>query len=75
MGYHCLIYFGKMASLVLVKYYLFSDINTKKSKSKLLKNYPCFTTHAIFVPFLYTTSAEIGSSMIINWLQESFSKH
>ena len=50
---------------------LFSDVDTNESKFNLLKtlSYPRFTAHAVFVPFLYTTAAEIGKAMNIDWLQ------
>lgn len=52
---------------------LFSDVDTNVSKKSLLKtlSYPRFTAHAVFVPFLFTTSAEIGKAMNIGWLQGS----
>lgn len=52
----------------------FSDVDTNEFKRNLLKtiSYPRFTAHAVFLPFLYTTGAEIGNAMGVAWLQKRF---
>lgn len=49
----------------------FVDAKTDESKYNLLKtlSFPRFTAHAVLVPFLYATDAEIGKVMGIDWLQ------
>jgi len=50
---------------------LFADVEANEEKFNLLKNlsFPRFTAHAVFLPFLYATVAEIGKAMGIEWLQ------
>jgi len=52
----------------------FSDAETNKKQFDLLKvlSYPRFTAHAVLVPFLYTTGAEIGRAVGISWLEGDF---
>lgn len=50
---------------------LFGDAENNESKFNILKtlSYPRFTAHAVLVPFLYATDAEIGKAMGVEWLQ------
>ena len=50
---------------------LFSDVETNTQKYNVLKalSFPRFTAHAVFVPFLYATAAEIGKAAGIEWLE------
>jgi hypothetical protein len=49
----------------------FGDAESNKKTYNTLKiiSYPRFTAHAVLVPFLYTTGAEIGKSIGVEWLQ------
>jgi hypothetical protein len=51
----------------------FADAETNERKRSILKvlSYPRFTAHAVFVPFLFTTVAEIGKGVGITWLESS----
>lgn len=51
----------------------FADTETNERKRSILKvlSYPRFTAHAVFVPFLFTTVAEIGKGVGITWLESS----
>ena len=42
-------------------------------KNSILKvlSFPRFTAHAVFIPFLFTTVAEIGKELGISWLESS----
>jgi len=50
---------------------LFADVETNESKFNILKNlsFPRFTAHAVLLPLLYTTDAEIGKALGVDWLQ------
>ena len=57
---------------------LFGDAGMKEDggnevKQTILKalSFPRFTAHAVFVPFLFTTVAEIGKNLGISWLESS----
>ena len=49
----------------------FGDAETNEETYNTLKtlSYPRFTAHAVLVPFLYATGAEIGKSIGVDWLQ------
>lgn len=52
----------------------FSDAETNEEQYNILKtlSFPRFTAHAVLVPFLYTTGAEIGKAAGVEWLQGDF---
>lgn len=52
---------------------LFGDAATNENTFKLLKNLstPRFVAHSVCLPFLYTTVAEIGKGLGVEWLQSS----
>ncbi len=52
----------------------FADAETNNRQYDILKvlSYPRFTAHAVLVPFLYTTGAEIGKAVGVEWLQGDF---
>jgi hypothetical protein len=52
----------------------FGDAESNEKTYSTLKNlsYPRFTAHAVLVPFLYTTVAEIGKLIGVSWLQEDY---
>jgi hypothetical protein len=49
----------------------FGDAESNEKTYNTLKiiSYPRFTAHAVLVPFLYITGAEIGKSIGVEWLQ------
>jgi hypothetical protein len=52
----------------------FGDAESNEKTYSTLKtlSYPRFTAHAVLVPFLYTTVAEIGKLIGVGWLQEDY---